>query len=78
MYQNVINFKKNTIPNDLIKINDLAEKYNISYHFLYKWSVLAKKQGIEGITPYYFGALKLSESETLNFLQKRSLKKWQG
>ena len=41
MYQNVINFKRNTIPNDLIKINDLAEKYNISYHFLYKWSVLA-------------------------------------
>ena len=77
---NVINFKERIceIPDDLFSLKELSKKLKVSYHYLYKYSVLAQKEGLEHITPYYIGSIKLSESETNNFIKKRMLKKWQA
>lgn len=71
--QNVINFDRslNFIPDDLMTLNELCAKYQFKYSYLYKWSVLAKNRGLKHITPYYFGALKLSEREVLEFTKTK-------
>ncbi len=77
--QNVINFDKwtqITIPDDLKPISELCAKYGYKYSYLYKWSVRAKNTGLKYITPYYFGGLKLSEKEVLNFDRIRTIKKY--
>lgn len=82
MQNHVINFKakdkKSPAPDDLIKVTELCEILKVSYHYLYKWSVLAKKRGLNCIEPHYYGALKVSESQAREFIRKRSEKRWQG
>lgn len=72
---NVISFK-NGRPNDLMKISQLVAEHGYKYGYLYKWSVLAKKQGLECIQPYYEGGLKLSLKEVMEFDRKRGLAKY--
>lgn len=72
MQNNVINldgFKKNTRPNDLLRIKDFQEKYGLKYEYLYKWAVLKKE-----IKVYSMGGIALSESEVLNFEERKAKK----
>lgn len=78
MKNNVILLKKEEIPNDLLALKEISEKYNIGYHFLYKYSVRAYKEGKPCIKPYYFGTVKISESEMKKFLRDMEIKKWRG
>ena len=73
---NVISFNR-TKPNDLMKISELVEHHGYKYGYLYKWSVLAKKRGLECIEPYFEGGLKLSLKDVIEFDKKRGLAKWQ-
>ena len=74
---NVIQFSKGVeIPSDLMTLDELCNAYGFKYGFLYKWSVLAQRNGEEGITPYNLGRLKLSVSEVINFMKKRGEKKY--
>lgn len=75
MQRHVINFDRslNVLPDDLMSINELCAKYPYyTYSYLYKWSVWAKKLGLDYITPYYTGGLKLSEKDVLDFDKRRT------
>ena len=69
---NVINFNKGSIPNDLMSFREISEKYKLKYGFLYKWSVLEK-----AIRTYDRGGIVISENDLLEFLDRRG-KKWQA
>ena len=72
---NVISFNRNE-PADLMKISELVANHGYKYGYLYKWSVLAKKQGLECIEPYYKGGLKLSLKEVMEFDRKKGMLKY--
>ena len=76
---NVISLNREIMnrPKDLLYISQF-EELGYKYGYLYKWSVLAKKQGIECIKPYFESGLKLSLSEVLEFDEKRRVKKYGG
>lgn len=76
---NVIQFSREDVnrPADLLYISQF-EELGYKYGYLYKWSVLAKKRGIECIKPYFESGLKLSLSEVREFEEKRRVKKYGG
>ncbi len=80
MQGHVINFDRslNSFPDDLMTINELCAKYQFKYGYLYKWSVMAKNRGFKHIAPYYFGTLKLSEKEVLEFTRTKPGLKYGG
>ncbi len=59
MENNVINFKKELIPDDLITVSSFAKKYGTSKSFIYK---LIDKSSIRRFKCGYF---KISEKEAL-------------
>lgn len=69
--ENVISFKRDVQPDDLMSFREIGEKYKLKYGFLYKWSVLEKV-----LRTYDRGGIVISEKDLLNFLDKRG-KKWQ-
>lgn len=73
--QNVVYLKSvGDRPADIISIKDFCNKYkNFKYPTVYKWSVIKKE-----IQPYWTGQVCVSESEVLNFFDKKGRQKWQG
>lgn len=81
MKGHVINFDRtlNSVPDDLMSLEKLCAKYPYyTYSYLYKWSVRAKKQGLDHIPPYYKAGLKLSEKDVLAFDKRKTERKYGG
>lgn len=60
---NVINLKREDIPDDLMTFGEVEQKYKIKYHTLYKYT----KQIFE-IPVYTKGGLRVSERDVKNWL----------
>lgn len=68
----IINLRENqSTPNDLLTLEEIVQKYGIKYDFIYKWS---RRLGV--IPVYDKGGIAISESDYLEFREKRKLK-WQ-
>ncbi|MCD7740338.1 MAG: hypothetical protein LUH11_03210 [Candidatus Gastranaerophilales bacterium] len=79
MQNNVINFQerlKKEEPQDLLTLDEIAQKYGYKYGYLYKYSCLAKKEGKNHISIYNRGKIKLSESEVIEFFKEKVNKKY--
>lgn len=66
---NIISFKREDIPTDLMTFKEIEEKHGIKYQYLYKWACTMGQ-----IRIFNRGKLKLSEKEVLDFTEKRALK----
>jgi len=63
--QNVINFKKDIVPLDLMSFKEVQQKYGIKYPTLYKYTRLL------GIIPLYTnGGFKVSENDIQQWLKQ--------
>jgi hypothetical protein len=66
---NIISFKREDIPTDLMTFKEIEDKHGIKYQYLYKWACTMGQ-----IRIFNRGKLKLSEKEVLDFTEKRALK----
>ena len=70
---NVVSFKRERKPNDLLTLKEASQKYDLSYPYLYKLCVLEKE-----IKCYLKrGRRAISESDLLRFVEERT-KKWRA